>query len=63
MFLVQSVTLTAVLGPATKTDFAVDTTGPVLTNISVTVGCAHTSFSMLTQAPMHVFLVSASLPN
>ena len=42
VFLVQSVTLTAILGPATETDFAVDTTGPVLTNISVTVGCART---------------------
>ena len=40
VFLVQSVTLTAVLGPATETDFAVDTTGPVLTNVQVAVGCA-----------------------
>jgi len=39
VFLVQSVTLTAILGPATETDFAIDTTGPVLTNVSVTVGC------------------------
>ena len=39
VFLVQSVTLTAILGPATETDFAVDTTGPVFTNVSVTVGC------------------------
>ena len=39
VFLVQSVTLTAILGPATETDFTVDTSGPTLTNVSVTVGC------------------------
>jgi len=52
VFLVQSVTLTAILGPATETDFAIDTTGPVLTNFSVTVGCGgHCSSAISVSAP------------
>ena len=38
VFLVQSVTLTGVLGPATETDFAVDTTGAVFINVTATIG-------------------------
>ena len=54
IFLVQSVTLTGVLGPETETDFAVDTTGAVFTNITAIVGCGdplHSSCAAASDLP------------